>query len=77
MTDKQRVDPSLSDIFQTALSRAQPETRPEPRNNVVVNGHSNVVSFGGTVHIQETRGARDDSDAQKLKGVADGADQVQ
>lgn len=53
---EQSIDPSLSDIFKTALATAP---APEDRQpSIVVNGDSNVVSFGGTVHIRETRRPR-------------------
>jgi hypothetical protein len=53
MTERDSVDPTLSDILKTALANSpHPESEPI-RPSVVVHGHNNILSWGGDVHIAD------------------------
>jgi hypothetical protein len=53
MAEGDDVDPTLSDMLQTALGRAKPAaTEPSPAS-IVVHGHNNILSWGGDVHIAD------------------------
>ena len=52
--DTSPVNPTLRDIFQTALrddtAKRQPPASGGP-TTVLINGDNNVVSYGGAVHV--------------------------
>lgn len=49
--DKTPVNPTLSDIFQTAITAAKPLPAERRAPNIVVRGDGNVFSWGGAVHV--------------------------
>jgi hypothetical protein len=52
------IDPSLRDIFRTAIAKAIPDQEalapPTPAHTIVIDGNYNVVLFGGSVQIRES-----------------------